>query len=113
MDLNETLHKLLHPSSKVPDFKMYPESKPWPILYFDMLKEEPKTYLPALVKDLRRALGESIKPGKRSPWEIFHNSMAFDTSEHYIWHRVIKHRKSLTVEEREAELEAIFGNLFK
>jgi hypothetical protein len=114
MDLNldKVLHKFLHPRSTPPDFKFYPEGRPWPILYFEMLKEEPKTYFPALVNDLRRAVAESIKPQDRlNPWEAFNRSLSFDASEHYIWHRVIKHQKSRTPEEREADMRAMLGDL--
>lgn len=103
-DLDSLLHKFLHPSQELPDFKKYPEHRPWPLLYWEMLRDEPKTYTPALLNAMRRAVIQALEPGPRtSLWERFNSSMAWDAGEHYIWHRVIAYRKSMTQEEREQE----------
>lgn len=103
-DLDKFLHQFLHPSQELPDFKMYPEHRPWPLLYLEMLRDEPKTYIPALLNDMKRAVLRSLEsPSKISLWERFNSSMAWDAGEHYIWHRVIAYRATMTQEEREQE----------
>ena len=111
-DFDAHLHKYLRPSSKIPDFKTFPEHRPWPVLYWEMIQYD-KKYLSYMLHNLKIAAEETINTKTNLSlldiWEKFHSNMDWHAGESYIWFRVIKHREAMTDEERKQEAEELMA----
>lgn len=58
-DFDAHLHKFLRPSSKIPDFKTFPEHRPWPVLYWEMIQYD-KKYLSYMLHNMKTAAAETV-----------------------------------------------------
>lgn len=101
-DFNTHLYKFLRPSSKVPNFDTFPEQRPWPVLYWEMIKYN-KSYLFYMISNIKKSAEETISTTTNLPllsiWEKFHSNMDWYASEDYIWFCVIKHHESMSEED--------------
>lgn len=123
LDLNKILDFICHPGRKeTPDYKMFPECRPWPILAAEMISENPVKEIPEFIEISKTAIKHMFSPDWEwrkdlNFWQIFNSSMQFEFSENYVWHRVLKSMKergdNLTSIISQEDLEAMKKDLEK
>lgn len=98
IDLNSVLAAIFDTGQQKPDYKIFPECRPWPILAAEMITENPVKEIPEFIEISKTAIKHLFSPDWEwrkdlTPWQIFNASMQFEFTENYVWYRVLKSMK--------------------